>query len=105
MKQHTGDEIRTLMAEMPDDLVAALQAAHPDERVTEREARWWGYLMFARTGSYAGSEFSIETTGKSERFVQQFLSYVLEDRAANARYGLARRPWPDDGLDHTPAAK
>jgi hypothetical protein len=99
MKQHTGDEIRTIMEEMPAELLAALQDSHQQHKITEREARWWGYLMFARTGSYEGTEFSIETSGTGAQFTQHFLPYVLEDRAANVRFGLVRKPWPEDGLE------
>lgn len=99
MKQHTGDEIRAIMEQMPAELVAALQSAHPEHRITEREARWWGYLMFARTGSYEGTEFTIQTSGSGALFEQPFLRYVLEDREANARHGLIRKPWPESGFD------
>jgi hypothetical protein len=98
MKQHTGEEIRAIMAAMPDENVAALQAAHAEHRITESEARWWGYLMFARTGSYEGTEFTIETSGTGARFTQTFFTYVLEDRAANARFGMVRKPWPESGF-------
>jgi hypothetical protein len=64
MKQHTGDEIRTIMEEMPAELLAALQDSHQQHKITERES----YLMFARMGSYEGTEFSIETS------VSQFTS-------------------------------
>jgi hypothetical protein len=99
MKQHTSDEIRAIMTEMPSEAITALQATHPEHQITEREARWWGYLMFARTGSYEGTEFSIETSGASARFSQQFLTYVLEDRAANVRFGLVRQSWPQTGFN------
>lgn len=103
MKQHTGDEIRAIMAEMPIELVTGLQAAHAEHKITEREARWWGYLMFARTGSYEGAEYTIEVPGTGGA-TQQFLSYVLEDRGANARFGLIRKPWPESGFDRAHAA-
>jgi hypothetical protein len=99
MKQHSGDEIRAIMAEMPGEVVEGLQAAHREHKITEHEARWWGYLMFARTGAYEGTAYGIE----GGQFTQQFLSYVLEDRAANERFGLIRRPWPESGLDRAPA--
>jgi hypothetical protein len=102
MKQHTGEEIRAIMADMPTDLVAALQAAHAEHRITEREARWWGYLMFARTGAYEGTEYAIKAPAGD--VAQQFLSYVLDDRAASARFGLVRKPWPESGFDLTSAA-
>ena len=97
MKQHTGDEIRTIMEEMPADLVAALQAAHSEHKITEREARWWGYLMFARTGSYEGTEYTIPSGDAG--VTQRFLAYVLEDRAACVRVGLVRKSWPESGFD------
>ena len=100
MKQHTGDEIRTIMAEMPGDLVAALRSAHAEHKITEREARWWGYLMFARTGSYEGTEYTIPSSGGAG-VTQQFLTYVLEDRAACTRVGLVRKPWPESGFDRS----
>lgn len=98
MKQHTGDEICTIMTEMPDEQVAALQAAHAEHRITEREARWWGYLMFARTGSYEGTQYAIEASGGGG-VTQQFLTYVLEDRASSSRVGLVRKAWPESGFD------
>ena len=99
MKQHTGDEIRRIMAEMPGDQVAALQAAHAEHRITEREARWWGYLMFARTGGYEGLAYTITMSGTDEQVTQRFLDYVLEERAADARCGLVRKAWPESGFD------
>jgi hypothetical protein len=104
MKQHTGDEIRAIMAQMPAELVAALQAAHAEHKITEREARWWGYLMFARTGSYEGTEYTIKVSGTGEEVTQRFLSYVVDDRAGNARFGLIRKPWPESGFDREAAA-
>jgi hypothetical protein len=103
MKQHTGDEIRAIMAEMPAEAIAALQAAHAEHRITEREARWWGYLMFARTGAYEGTSYAIKVGGGDEQVVQPFLTYVLEDRASDARHGLVRKPWPDSGFDRVAA--
>lgn len=105
MKQHSSDEIRAIMAEMPAELVAELRAAHAEHRITEREARWWGYLMFARGGSYQGTEYAIEVPGTGGQVVQQFLSYVLEDRSANERFGLIRKPWPESGFDRAPATR
>jgi hypothetical protein len=99
MKQHSGEEIRTIMAEMPDETVAALQAAYPEQRITEREARWWGYLMFARTGAYEGTEYSIKVAGDGEGATQKFLTYTLEDRGSDARHGLIRKPWPESGFE------
>lgn len=96
MKQHTGDEIRTIMKEMPDEQVAVLQAA--EHRITEREARWWGYLMFARTGSYEGTHYAIEASGGGG-VTQKFLTYVLEDRASSSRVGLVRKVWTESGFD------
>lgn len=104
MKQHTGDEIRRIMAEMPAEAIAALQSAHAEHRITEREARWWGYLMFARTGAYEGTEYAIKVGGGGEEVRQPFLTYVLEDRASDARNGLVRKAWPESGFDRVGAA-
>jgi hypothetical protein len=98
MKQHTGDEIRAIMTEMPAELVEALQAAHAEHRITEREARWWGYLMFARNEAYEGESYTIKVlTG--EEVTHHFLPYVLQGRAGDDRVGMVRRPWPDGGSD------
>ena len=98
MKQHTGAEIHAIMAAMPDDQVAALVAAHPEHHITEREARWWGYLMFARIEAYEGETYVIKVmTGEAAS--HRFLSYVLEGRAGDDRHGIVRRPWPDGGID------
>lgn len=99
MKQHTGAEIRTMMAEMPGHAIEALQAAHPAHRITEREARWWGYLVLARTGSYEGEAFTVPVGGTGEAWTQRFLDFVLEDRGSDARLGLVRKPWPESGFD------
>lgn len=100
MKQHTGDEIRAIMTAMPAARVEALQAAHAEHRITEREARWWGYLMFARTEAYDGEAYTIKVmTG--EEVTQSFLPYVLQGRAGDDRVGIVRRPWPDGGIDLT----
>jgi hypothetical protein len=99
MKQHSGDEIRSIMADMPPEVVAHLQAAHPEHGITEYEARWWGYLMFARTGAYEGTEFTIKVMGGGEDVVQDCLGYVLSERAGNERHGLVRKPWPQSGFD------
>jgi hypothetical protein len=99
MKQHSGEEIRAIMADMPAGQIEDLQAAHAEHKITEYEARWWGYLMFARTGAYEGTEFTIKVMGDGEDVTQGFLSYVLAERAGNARHGLIRRPWPQSGLD------
>src|SRR4029453_2483506 len=77
MKQHTGAEIRTIMTEMPAERIAALQAAHAEHAITEHEARWWGYLQFARTGAYDGETFVILAPSTGEEVVQRFLPYVL----------------------------
>lgn len=42
MKQHTGEEIRAIMADMPAEAIESLKAAHADHQITEHEARWWG---------------------------------------------------------------
>lgn len=98
MKQHTSDEIRTIMTAMPAELVEALQTAHPEHRITQREARWWGYLMYARTEAYDGETYTIKVmTG--EDAVQDFLPYVLQGRSGDDRVGIVRRPWPDGGFD------
>jgi hypothetical protein len=103
MKQHSGDEIRTIMTEMPVELVEGLRAAHAGHQISEREARWWGYLMFARTGAYEGAEYTIKVAGTGEEVTQRFLSYVLEGRASDARFGLIRKLWPESGFDIAPA--
>ncbi|WP_374471700.1 hypothetical protein [Phenylobacterium sp.] len=99
MKQHTGEQIRAIMMEMPEAVVAQLQADHAEHRITEREARWWGYLMFARTGAYEGTSYTITVPSTGEEVTQGFLAYVLEDRGADARFGLVRRAWPESGFD------
>lgn len=98
MKQHTGAEIRRIMTDMPADLAARLQSLYAEHHITEREARWWGYLMFAKTDDYAPTEFTIKVTGTGEEVTQRFLPYVLEDRAGCARFGLVRKAWPEDGF-------
>ena len=40
MKQHTGDELRAIMTDMPAETIAGLQAAHAEHAITEHEARW-----------------------------------------------------------------
>lgn len=87
------------MAEMPAETLEGLQAAHAEHNITEYEARWWGYLMFARTGAYEGTEFTIKVMGGGEDVTQGFLSYVLSERAGNERHGLIRKPWPESGFD------
>ncbi|RAK52653.1 hypothetical protein [Phenylobacterium deserti] len=99
MKQHTGDEIRTIMAEMPPAAIEALQTPHRDHQITEREARWWGYLMFARTGAYEGEAFTVSVMGTGGTWTQRFLDYVLADRASDARWGLKRKAWPESGFE------
>jgi hypothetical protein len=101
MKQHTGDEIRSIMTDMPAEAIGRLQAAHADHKITEHEARWWGYLMFARTGSYDGTEYTIKVMGDGGEVTQGFLAYILEAREMNLRHGLVRKPWPGSGLDRT----
>ena len=98
MKQHTSDEIRQIMTDMPAEAIASLQAAHAEHQITEHEARWWGYLMFARTGAYEGTAYSIPVMGGGE-VTQDFLRYVLEAREGDKRHGLVRKPWPESGFD------
>lgn len=99
MKQHTGEEIRSIMRDMPAELVESLQAAHAEHGITEYEARWWGYLMFARTGAYEGTAYTIKVMGAGGEVTQDFLSYVLAEREGNRRHGLVRKPWPESGFD------
>ncbi|MET3527283.1 hypothetical protein [Phenylobacterium koreense] len=99
MKQHTGDEIRSIMTDMPAEAIESLQATYAEHQITEYEARWWGYLMFARTGSYEGTAYSIKVMGDGGEVTQDFLSYVLAEREGNRRHELVRKPWPDGGLD------
>ena len=99
MKQHTGDELRAIMTGMPAESIENLQAAHAEHKITEYEARWWGYLMFARTGVYEGTSYSIKVMGDGGEVTQEFLSYVLSDREGNKRHGLVRKPWPESGFD------
>jgi hypothetical protein len=99
MKQHTSAEIVTIMTEMPAELVAALRDAHPEHAITEHEARWWGYLQFARTEAYEGETFVIRVPSTGEDVVQQFLPYVLGGRASDVRVGLVRKVWPETGYD------
>ena len=103
MKQHAGDEIVTIMAGMPGERVAALRDAHPEHRFTEREARWWGYLQFARTGAYDGEAFTVTVNGTGEQHTQAFVSYTLQGRASDDRVGLVRAPWPDLSVAFTGA--
>lgn len=98
MKQHTGEEIRTIMADMPAGAIESLKTAYAEHQITEHEARWWGYLMFARTGAYEGTEYAIPVMGGGEAH-QEFLRYVLDDREGNRRHGLVRKPWPESGFD------
>jgi hypothetical protein len=99
MKQHTGDEIRAIMTDMPAEAIESLQAAHAPHKITEYEVRWWGYLVFARTGSYEGTSYTIEVMGNGGQVTQEFLSYVLAEREGNQRHGLVRKPWPESGFD------
>lgn len=99
MKQFVGDEIVRIMTDMPVELVEALRAAHAEHRITEHEARWWGFLQYARTDAYEGETFTICINGTSDEAVQSFLPYVLSVRGADQRAGLVRRPWPQSGFD------
>lgn len=99
MKQHTSAEIVAIMTEMPSELVAALRDAHPAQAITEHEARWWGYLQFARTAAYDGETFVIRAPSAGEDVVQQFLPYVLGGRASDLRAGLVRKAWPETGYE------
>jgi hypothetical protein len=98
MKQHTGEEIRSIMTDMPAEAIESLQAAYAEHKVTEQEARWWGYLMFARTGAYEGASYTISVMGNGGEVTQDFLAYVLEEREMNRRHGLVRKPWPESGF-------
>lgn len=95
MKQYSGADIPRLMAEMPAELVEKLQADHSEHRITEREARWWGFLQFARTDGYEGDAYVIVVNGTGEEMVQRFLPYVLSNRAGDERFGIVRAAWPD----------
>ena len=95
MKQYAGPDIPRLMAEMPIQLVEALQAAHAEHRITEREARWWGFLQFARTDAYEGESCPITVNGTAEEHTSAFLAYTLQGRAADERFGIVRGAWPD----------
>jgi hypothetical protein len=99
MKQHTSAEIVAIMTEMPAGLIATLREAHPEHAITEHEARWWGYLQFARTESYAGETFVIPVPSTGEEVVQRFLPYVLAGRAGDVRVGLVRKAWPEAGYE------
>ena len=94
MKQYVGDEIRRIMADMPDDRIEALRDAHPEHGITEYEARWWGFLMFARSDSYDGDQYTTPVGGTSETLTQRFIDYVLQDRDGRKRHGLKERSWP-----------
>ena len=99
MKQYAGDEIRTITAQMPSELVEGLRAAHAQHRISEYEARWWGFLQFARTDAYAGEAFVIKVNGGGADKVESFLAYVLSVRGADQRAGLQRKPWPEMGFE------
>ena len=98
MKQYVGDEIRRIMSDMPAEQVAALKAAHAEHNITEFEARWWGFLVYARNENYEATAYTIKMSGTDETVTQTFIGYVLADRAANHRVGLVRADWPDGGL-------
>ena len=97
MKEHTGDQIRAIMEAMPAEGVHALQAEFPEHKITEQEARWWGYLNFARTECYEGTSFVIPVNGKDEGITWDFLNYTLTGRKADQVAGLVRKPWPESG--------
>ena len=97
MKQYAGEDIVRIMTEMPADLVTQLREAHPDHHITEHEARWWGFLQFARTDASEGDTFVIKVGGTNEEVVQSFLPYVLVGRNADRNAGLVRKTWPDMG--------
>lgn len=101
MKQHTGDEIRAIMTDMPAEAIESLKVTHAEHQITEHEARWWGYLMFAHTGAYEGTAYTIKVMGDGDDFTQHFLPYVLGDRESSKRHGLVRRPWPVSGFDRS----
>ncbi|MBU1376106.1 MAG: hypothetical protein KKE02_24235 [Alphaproteobacteria bacterium] len=98
MKQYAGEEIIRIMRDMPPALVDGLREAAPEHRITEYEARWWGFLQFARTDGYEGLEFVIPVSG-GVGAPQTFLDYVLSVRGADMRAGLVRRTWPETGFD------
>lgn len=99
MKQHTGSEIRSIMTDMPAEAIESLKGGHAEHQITEHEARWWGYLMFAHTGAYEGTTYTIKVMGDGDDFTQHFLPYVLADREGDRRHGLVRKPWPESGFD------
>lgn len=55
--------------------------------------------MFARTGAYEGTSYTIKVMGDGGEVSQDFLSYVLAEREGNKRHGLVRKPWPESGFD------
>ena len=95
MKQYAGDEIRRIMAAMPEDLIQALTAAHAEHEITEYEARWWGFLMFARNDAYEGGHYTIKVGGTDDVLTQRFIDYVLQDRDGRKRHGLKAPAWSD----------
>lgn len=101
MKQYSGPDIARIMGEMPRELVEALQAAHPDDRITEREARWWGFLQFARTDAYEGETYTVTVNGTGETHSYAFLPYTLQGRAGDDRVGMVRAAWPDMAVTFT----
>lgn len=104
MREYVGADIVRIMSEMPAELVAALQGAFAEHDITEREARWWGFLQFARTGAYDGIEFVIEAPSTGDRVAQRFADLVLAAREGNERHGFRPRPWPDMAVDGRPDA-
>lgn len=98
MREHSGDEMLALMDAMPAEAVATLQAAYPEHNITEREARWWGFLMVARGGTYETTEFTMTVGSTGQEWTQLFIDYVLSGRAADQRHGIVRKTWPDTDL-------
>ena len=87
------------MTNMPAEAMEALKATHAEHKSTEHEARWWGYLMFARTGAYEGTSCTNKVMGDGGEVTEDFLACVLGERAMNSRHGLVRNPWPESGFD------
>ncbi len=86
------------MADMPAEAIESLQAAYAEHKITEYEARWWGYLILARTGSYEGTSYTINVMGNGGEVTQEFLPYVLAEREGNKRHGLVRKSSSESGF-------